>query len=242
MLTQIILATFLNSLTGLLGIFSVFFSSKNVKDFSRSLVAFAAGAMIGAAFLHLIPEAIELNHEMGGELIIVGFIAFFFLERLIHMRHCHDGKCDRSPVSFLVIIGDGIHNIIDGLVIASSFLIDPLLGWTTTLAILAHEVPQEIGNFGILIHHGFSKTRAIFWTFISQTTCILGGIIGFFLGGSFSKYLLPIAAGGFVYIAAVDLIPELNLNEKMEKSFGTFVSFIAGIALLWVLKVLMHVH
>ena len=241
MLSSILLATFFDSLTGLLGTISLFFNMKKVEKFSKYLVAFAAGAMIGAAFLHLIPEAFEIN-IFAGEFLVVGFIFFFFLERIIHMRHCHGGKCMSHLVSWLVIIGDGFHNILDGLVIASSFLISPILGWTTTFAILAHEVPQEMGNFGILVHHGFSRNKAIIWTFISQTTCILGGLLGYFLGASLSVVLLPIAAGGFIYIAAVDLIPELNLDKKFKDSVGVWVVFISGILSIEVFKLLFNLH
>ncbi len=241
MLSSILLATFLDSLTGLLGTFSLFFNMETVEKFSKYLVAFAAGAMIGAAFLHLIPEAFEIN-EFSGELLVVGFILFFFLERLIHMRHSHEGECSANPVSWLIIIGDGFHNIVDGFVIAASFLINPVLGWTTTFAILAHEVPQEMGNFGILIHHGFSRNKAIIWTFISQATCIIGGLLGYFIGASLSNILLPIAAGGFIYIAAVDLIPELHLDKKFEKSVGVWGVFILGILSIEVFRLLFHSH
>jgi zinc and cadmium transporter len=235
-LLNIILATALDSLTGLLGVFSVFFKSKQVEKISRHLVSFATGALIGAAFLHLIPEGFGLS-DFAGEMIVIGFIGFFFLERAIHWRHCHDGVCPEHPVTWLTIIGDAVHNVIDGLVIASSFLINPVLGWTTTLAIIAHEIPQELGNFGILIYSGFSKGRAIFWTFFSQATCILGGVAGFFLGSSLSAFLIPFAAGGFIYIAAVDLLPEIE-HAGGGKHKVSLALFIAGVVLIELLKLL----
>ena len=169
---EILLAVFLDSLVGLAGVIFLFMRDDRVKKLIATLVSFAAGTMIGGAFIHLIPESFELT-SYAGELVALGFIGFFVIEQIIHWRHCHNLDCDKHPVTWLVIIGDGVHNFIDGLVIAAAFLINSALGWTTTLVIILHEVPQEVGNFAVLVHGGFSRWRAAAWTFFSQATCIL---------------------------------------------------------------------
>lgn len=235
-LTGILLAVLIDSAAGLLGVLSLFIQEGSLEKFLGSLVAFSAGTMVGGSFLHLIPEAFEIT-PLAGELVALGFLGFFVIEKIIHWRHCHKVGCEEHPFTWLTIIGDSIHNIIDGLVIASAFLVDPAIGAVTSLAIIAHEVPQEVGNFAVLVHGGFSKRRAILWTFISQATCILGGLLGYFLRGSFESFLLPFAAGGFIYIATVDLLPEIK-DTSPWKSFATFS---VGVITMYAIKVAFHV-
>jgi zinc and cadmium transporter len=194
--------------------------TKRIDKIVFALVAFAAGALMGGAFFHLISETLEhLKTNICFSLVMLGFVSFFILERFLKWHHCHKGgECEIHPFAYLNLIGDSIHNFIDGIIIGASFIIDINLGIMTTLLIILHEIPQELGDFGVLIYAGLSPKRALFYNFISQLTCILGGIIGYYISvaHNFSIFLLPIAAGGFIYIAASDLIPELR-EEKNTK-------------------------
>lgn len=233
-LIYILIATILVSLAGLGGIVMFFFNEKKVNKIIPYLVAFAAGSLLGGAFLHLIPEAIE----KGSLSIIVGFFIFYFLERILHYHHCH-GKhiCERRNVSILVLVADFLHNFIDGLAIGISFSVSVALGITTTLAILFHELPQELGNFSILIFDGFKKKKALILTFLVQCSAILGGIAGYLIGElEFSAYLLGITAGGFIYLAASDLIPSLHEREHNIK-YLIELSLILGILLMVIIHI-----
>ena len=238
-LIQIILATFLISLISFIGILALTLKRKFLDNILLILVAFAAGALIGGAFLHLIPEASEnLPIENISFYVIGGFALFFFIEKILHWRHCHKGKCKIHTFSYLILFGDAIHNFLDGLIIAASFIISPAVGLASSIAIALHEIPQEIGDFGILVYGGIKPRKALFLNFLTALTAILGGIIGFFLSEAIeplSTLILPMAAGGFVYIAASDLIPELTKEAKLKKSLITFVMFLMGIALMLVL-------
>jgi zinc and cadmium transporter len=234
-LLDIIIATFVDSLVGLVGALSLLLRPVDVQKLVNKLVAFAAGTMIGGAMLHLLPEAAEMT-AFSGEFAVVGFLLFFLTERVLHWKHCHDVDCEHHPLGWLIVTSDGVHNFVDGLVIASAFLVDVGLGWVTTLAIIAHEVPQEIGDFAVMVHGGFSRGKATFWNFVSQCTCILGGLIGFLFGAGFESFLVPFAAGGFIYIAAVDLIPELHPGQGEEGHFGSFLLFLLGVLLMAALK------
>ncbi|NVM00733.1 MAG: ZIP family metal transporter [Candidatus Helarchaeota archaeon] len=174
---------------------------------------------------------------------IVGFFAFFIIEKLLHWRHCHKGYCEVHEFAHMNLFGDGIHNFIDGLIIAASFMASIPLGIITTLAIASHELPQEIGDFGVLIHGGYQKRRALFLNFGVAVIVVIGGIIGYFIVSiirPFFIFLLPFAAGGFVYIAATDLIPELKKEESMIKSALVFLVFFSGILLMWLVRVFFH--
>ena len=134
------------------------------------------------------------------------------MEKFLHWHHCHKRECKIHPVSCLILLGDGIHNFVDGLIIAAGFLISPEFGVITSLLIFLHEIPQELGDFAVLVYYGMERKKALLLNFLSQLTCVLGGIAGFMLGGfpEFGEYAVPFAAGGFIYIAASDLIPELH--------------------------------
>lgn len=240
MLVNILVATFVDSLVGLVGAISLFMKSKDIQKIVNKLVAFAAGTMLGGAMLHLLPEAAEMT-PFSGEFAVLGFLLFFLTERILHWKHCHDVECEHHPLGWLIITSDSVHNFVDGLVIASAFLINTTLGWITTLAIIAHEVPQEIGDFAVLIHGGFSRGKATFWNFVSQCTCIVGGLVGYFFGSGFESFLVPFAAGGFLYISAVDLIPELHPGNGEEGHFNSFALFLFGILLMAGMKFLLKI-
>jgi len=242
-------STFLISLIAFVGVLALFLKEKLLDKILLILVSLSAGALIGGAFLHLLPEAIlkvDADQEMVLNLflyLIFGFCIFFILEQFIRWHHhhgCHGEECNIKPFSYLILISDGVHNFIDGLIIAGSFVINPAVGIVTTLAVALHEIPQELGDFGVLVYGGFDKTKALFLNFLSALTAVIGGIVGYFLStwiaGS-AIYLLPFAAGNFIYIAASDLIPEIKHKESLKKSLIHFAVFLCGIGLMLLIKI-----
>jgi len=239
-----VLATLIDSIVALIGVISLWISKKTLNKWITSLAAFATGALLAGAIIHLFHESLEkLTYSVSSGILLFGFVSFFIAEKLIHWHHCIErGECKKAGTkSFvsLILIGDGLHNFIDGVVIAASFLVGVPFGIITTLLVIGHEVPQEIGDFAILVYGGLTRGKAVFYNFISQTTCVLGGIIGYYIASLYnlSFYLLPFAAGGFIYIAASDLIPELNKEEGFLK---TMVLFLVGIFVIVFLKMIMH--
>ena len=193
------------------------------------------------AFLHLLPEALESGDVLNVFLVVlVGFIVFFIIEKVLHWRHCHKGHCDVHTFQYMNLVGDSIHNFIDGLIMAASFVVSVPLGLSTTFAIAVHEIPQEIGDFGVLIYGGFSKRKALTLNFLIALTAVIGGIIGYFVASSLTQivvYILPFAAGGFLYIAATDLVPEIRKELDMKKSLFTIFIFVVGIVIMWYSKI-----
>lgn len=244
-LVLIIISTFIVSLGGLVGFFTLVLKEKQLSKILLLLVSLSAGALMGGAFIHLLPEASEKFSE-GGEYTIVlfSFIFFFLVEKLLHWRHCHKGgKCDIHTFGYMNLIGDSVHNFIDGLIIAATFITDVRLGVVTTFAVALHEIPQEIGDFGVLLYAGFGKRKALLANFLVALTAILGGIFGYFLSfqmESFITYLLPFAAGGFIYIAASDLMPEIRKETSLKKSMLSFSVFLVGIAIMFLVKFIGH--
>ncbi len=238
---NVLVATVIDSLAGLVGIFSLYVSEETLRKIVEYMVAFAAGAMLAGALVHLFPKALSLWPH-APIVAILGFATFFLLERILHWHHCHEtGVCEVHPVTTLTIIGDAIHNFIDGIVMAASFLVGSATGWITTALVVGHEVPQELGNFSVLVYGGYDKKRAIAWTFFSQATCILGGIVGwFFMPLWLRGPLLAFAAGGFLYIGASDLVPELHKEKDLRKSLRYFGLFLLGTAFMIAIKVIAH--
>jgi len=237
----ILLATVVNSLVAFVGIITLLCNEKFLKKIVFILVAFSAGTLLGGGFLHLAAESLEVMEANSVFLlIIVGFSVFFLIEKFLHWHHCHEGKCEVHPYTYLILFGDGIHNFIDGLIIAASFMVNPVFGVVTTLMIISHEVPQELGDFGVLVHGGMSKKKALTFNFVSQLTSVIGGMIGFLVSGlgGFQEFLLPFAAGGFIYIAASDLIPEMHKELSKNKSILAFTFFLVGILFMLGIKVL----
>ena len=239
-LLWIILATFIDGLVSLAGVFSLWVKEKTLNKVVFVLVAFSAGALLSGAFFHLLPESLESLDAMDVfAFVLGGFILFFLIEKFLHWHHCHKGKCKVHTFTYLILIGDGIHNFIDGLIIATSFFVSVPFGIVTTLLILGHELPQELGDFGVLVYGGFSKTKALIYNFLSQLTAIIGGVVGYFLSTSIENivpYILPFAAGGFLYIAASDLVPELHKEPELKKSLTSFGFFIVGILFMLLIK------
>lgn len=236
---QSIIATLFISLLSLLGIITLYFKTKQLNRFLFFVIAFAAGSLLGDAFLHLIPEAYEeLQTEAVFNYILVGFLLFFLIEKILHWHHYHHtGKCHDHAAGELNLIGDAVHNLLDGLVIAASFQVSFSVGLASTVAVALHEIPQEIGDFGILLYSGFSRTKALLYNFASALFAIIGAILGLvFLKENSVLMFLPIIAGGFIYIAASDLVPQLHKEKGLKKSLLSFVFFLLGILVMYALK------
>lgn len=232
------------SLISLVGILTFLFKESRLNKLIVSLIGFSAGALIAGAFMHLLPEALETTeNRMVFSFVIVGFVSFFIMEKYFYWRHCHNGVCDVHAFTYLNLVGDGIHNFVDGLVIGASFIVDVHFGLVTTLVIILHEIPQEMGDFGVLVYGGFSRKKALYFNFVIALTCVAGAIIGYLSSSDshFSAFLLPFTAGGFIYIASCDLVPELHKQPDGKKSAYSLLAFIGGI-LFVTLSRLIHAH
>ncbi len=235
MLFVIVLSSIIVSLPSLAGAITLSMREEVFRKIIFMLVSLSTGVLMGASLLHLIPEAIAQIEVRTVMLItLLGFSSFFLLERVMRWRHCHEDECDVHPVTYLALIGDSLHNFIDGVIIAGSYLIDFNVGLVTTMAVLLHEVPQELGDFAVLVHGGFTKNKAILFNFATALTSVLGAILGYFLlvSENFVVYILPFAAGNFLYIASSDLIPELHKETEIRRSAASFGIFLLGLALM----------
>jgi len=239
-LFSIIAANFFISCISLIGLTLLSIKTRTNKNMSNYFVSFAAGVLLATAILNVLPESLEhLPIETALTWFMYGIIAAFLLERsLLWYHHHHEDTHDINPTSLLVIVGDGIHNMIDGLSIAAAFIVSPALGITTTIAIAAHEIPQEIADYSILRHCGMNNRKAIMWNFISALTAVAGGIIGFYLfKESFEllHYALAMTAGVFLYVSAADLIPELHHSHSSDSWLPQTMLFLAGVGVVMVL-------
>ena len=234
----VLLALFLVSGISFIGV--VFLGvQKNLEKILFVLVSFATGALLGGAFIHIVPETFELLDPSEFSMyLLLGFILFFFAEQFLHWHHCHGPSCEVLSVSYLVLVGDGIHNFVDGLIIAVAFLTNFELGIATTIAVIFHEIPQEIGDFSILVYSGFSVKKALVFNFLSALTAVLGGLIGVYIGAILSNsvgYLLAIAGGGFIYVAGSDLIPELHKTHGFKSILIQAAFMLTGIGIMWII-------
>lgn len=236
----IMLSVILVSLISFVGIFAIAIKAKKLNKILLYLISFSAGALLGDTFIHLLPETVEkagFGLEISGY-VLFGIVTFFVLEKVIQWQHCHGHFVEEKhvhPFAYMNIVGDGIHNFIDGLVIAVSYIISVPVGLATTTAVALHEIPQEIGDFGVLLHGGFSKRRALLVNFLSALTAVLGAITAVYLNGvieNIELFLVPVAAGGFIYIAGSDLIPELHKETSIKKSIVQLFAFIIGILIM----------
>jgi len=233
------------SLVSLVGVFTLSLRADIIKKYISLFISLAVGALLGDAFIHLIPEAFETSsNALNTSLLIIGGIfIFFILEKFLHWHH-HEDDSDENhvhPVGKLVLFSDGIHNFIDGIVIGASFMVSIPVGIATTMAVVLHEIPQEIGDFAVLIHAGYSKARALWLNFLSALSALLGLALVFILGGigdTFINVVLPIAAGGFIYIALGDLIPELHKTKGGKSFVLQIIMFLVGIGAMVALTLL----
>ncbi len=222
------------SLISLIGLFTLSLNEKLLKKYVFILVSLAVGALLGDAFIHLIPEAFEqIGNPTNLALAIVGGIFIFFvLEKFLHWHHHGIEDHAPHPIGNLILVSDGIHNLIDGIIIGASYLISIEVGIATTIAVILHEIPQEIGDFGVLLHAGYTKSKALWLNFLSALFAIVGVIIALILGTmteSLILWLIPVAAGGFIYIAMSDLIPELHKTKKFTYSVIQLIAISIGI-------------
>lgn len=249
----ILISTFIVAILAWIGIFTLFIREKTFRKILHFFVSFAAGTLIGGAFLHLIPESFHgLNHghhgSMAASLIILFGIVFFFgLEKILKWHHCHKMPDEhrKEAFSYLILISDGIHNLVDGMIIGASFLTDISLGIVTTIAVAAHEIPQELGNFGILVKGGWKKFKALVVNFIAALLIVPGGVMVYYMRDLLNPYyLVAFAAGGFVYIGAADLIPELKPDqETVKNSILTMLFFVLGIFVMVLVEIYVpHAH
>jgi len=258
-MTEIYLYTLLSviavSVISLIGVLALSFKEHILQKSVFILVSLAVGALFGDAFIHLIPEALSesSNETITSILIIVGILLFFVMEKFLHWHHSHgddddiklhhknDKKKQKGnihPTGYMILVSDGVHNFLDGIIVAVSYMVSIEVGIATTLAIVLHEIPQEIGDFGVLIHAGFSKVRALFMNFLSALLAIFGAVLALLLGeGSavFAHWIIPIAAGGFIYIAGSDLIPELHKTRNIKSSFIQFLALLVGVLAMFLL-------
>ena len=225
------------SLAGLSGGLLLLRNEKKAKHLSLHMVSFAAGALLGAVFLDILPEAVEIGvlNTQFFIYMLAGIVTFYILEKFIFFYHCHAGKCDVHTYGYLSVMGDTIHNFIDGVLIAASFLISVPLGIVTALAVFFHEIPQEVGDFSILMRAGIKKNKIIFYNIISALAAVVGAAIGYYFSTSIeglTSIMLAFVAGNFIYIAGVDLIPETTKDEKHMRSFTTLLLFLSGILVI----------
>ena len=234
-----LIATLIVSLLSLLGILAIILSPVKIKKLTFWLVSFAVGALLGDVFLHLLPELARDNFTLKqGGLILGGLLLFFVIEKCLAWRHCHipTSKNHPHPLGMMNLIGDGLHNFLDGLIIGGAFLIGRPLGLATTLAVIFHEIPQEISDFGILIHAGFSRFKALLFNFFSALSAVLGLLI-VMIFDSYSQTLelmiVPLTIGGFLYIAGSDLVPELKKEVGIKSSFKQLSGILLGIMIMY---------
>lgn len=233
-----IISVILVSLISLVGILTLSIKQKLLNKILILLVSFSAGALIAGAVVHLLPEAfkeygINLNISL---YFLLGILVFFILEKLLCWRHSHTHpKKHYKRIAYMNLVGDFFHNFIDGMIIAGSYLANIQLGIATTIAVLLHEIPQEIGDFGVLLYSGLKKYKALFYNFLSALAAIIGAVIILLIGKSvpnLTMFLLPFTAGGFIYIAGSDLIPELQKVTNLKNSLKQLLFLILGMLVM----------
>jgi zinc and cadmium transporter len=226
------------------GLLAAALKETQLKAILLPLVAFAAGSLLGGALLHLLPEAVAARGPGLGTFlpVLAGFALFFLMEQFLSWHHAHSDDGDlKQPVTYLILLADGLHNFIGGLAIGASFLVSVEVGIITWIAAAAHEVPQELGDFGILIRGGWGKLPALVANFISAATIIPGALLAYYLSGGFDvSLLLSFAAGNFLYIAASDLIPEVKHDRLVKNNVVHFSAFIAGVGVILATRTMLH--
>jgi zinc and cadmium transporter len=239
-----LVSVFLVSIVSLIGIFTFLVRSKRLDSILLLLVSFSVGALFGDVFIHLLPEAFgdTSSNTLVGLYVLSGILFSFAVEKFIHWRHCHtpEGKHHHHSFAYMSLVGDSVHNFIDGLIIAGAYFVSIPVGIATTVAVILHEIPQEIGDFGILLHGGFSRSKALFFNFLTALTAVAGAIIGIIMSSieSLMIFLIPFAAGNLIYIAGTDLIPQLHDSSSCDnhriirRSASQIFIIILGIAVM----------
>lgn len=233
------------SAVAMVGAVTLILPEARLKRVVMPLVAVAAGSLLGGAMFHMLPSAVD---RLGNDLsvyvaLVVGFASFFLLEQFLHWHHCHRAPSEHKPLGYLILIADGVHNFIGGLAVGAAFIVDIRLGIVSWLVAAAHEIPQELGDFGILVHSGWQPKKALAFNVASALTFLIGGMVAHALSGAADvAILIPFAAGNFIYIASADLIPQITSSagetgprpkatrDRIEQS----MAFLAGVLLLWV--------
>ena len=237
-LIQISIAIFIVSIISLIG--NLFLFPKFLKKALFFMIAFSAGALLGAAFLDLLPEALGSGLKQNVPIfILIGMLSFFIIEKFLHWHHHHTKGKEIHAFAYLDLIGDGVHNFTDGIIIAISFMSSTTLGIVTTIAVIAHEIPQEIGDFALLIYGGFSVAKANFFNFLTALTAFFGAFLAYFYSGyvqNSNVYMTAFSVGGFIYIASSDLIPEIHKEKNLKKSFFQFIFLVLGVLLIWLVS------
>jgi zinc and cadmium transporter len=230
------------SLISLIGVITIPFSEARLRSLVFVLVGLATGALFGDAFIHLLPVAFRSSTSRveTSLFVLFGIFAFFVLEKFLRWRHEHVVHYANSlhHLGLMNLVADGLHNLIDGMLIGASYLVGLKIGIATTLAVILHELPQEIGDFAILIHAGFSRKRALFFNFLSASIAIVGAVIALLVGAqarSFASLMVPATAGGFIYVAGSDLVPELHKENAIAKSLVQLIALSAGVGLMFLL-------
>ena len=249
------------------GIFSVLAASvfllikdKHQKYVLPHAVSFAIGALLGAAFLALLPHAINATEKVDvhnlGLTILLGLLGFFLLEKMVLWRHCHSSHCevhsphetehrgtDKNASGALIIVGDAIHNLVDGVLIAAAFMTDVDLGIVTSLAVAAHEIPQEVGDFAILLNSGYKRSKALFFNVLASLATLLGAVIAYFSLQSMQgalPYILAVAASSFIYIAVADLIPGLHKRTEIKETIQQITLIMFGVIVIYLAHSTLH--
>ena len=233
------------SLISLIGVFTLMVGIQRLDRVIPLLISLAVGGLFGDALVHLLPEAFESSTSpaLTSLYVLTGIMVFFLLERYLHWHHEHHERSVNPvhPVAYVNIVSDGLHNLLDGLVIGASYLVSIPIGVTTTIAVALHEIPQEQGDFGILVHAGFSPRKALLMNFLSAVLALVGVVVSLLLGpnmGDYAAVMLPLTAGGFIYIAGSDLIPELHHEKGAAESLAQFGMVLVGIGLMYLLLLL----
>lgn len=240
-LVTILVGGLLMAVIAMVGGLTVFLSAATLDRWLLPLVAFAAGSLIGGAFFHMLPAAqSQLTPFAVAAWLTAGFTGFLAIEQFLHWHHAHRAAISaRKPVTYLILLGDAMHNLIGGLGVASTFLIDPRAGLVAWLAAVAHEVPQELGDFGVLVQGGWPRRRALVWNLISALTFPIGGVAAYFVSQSIDvAALVAFGAGNFIYIAASDLIPEIKAQGRVRAAAVHFGCFLSGILLVVAVSIL----
>ena len=220
------------------------------------MVSFAIGALLGAAFLAILPHAFEVPGVDAHSVtltVLCGILVFFLLEKMVIWRHCHTDDCEvhvpdvdkarHAATGNLILIGDGIHNMVDGVLIAAAFLTDVHLGVVTSIAVIAHEIPQELGDFAVLLHSGFSRGKALLYNMLTSLTTVIGGVVAFYsltLANRIVPYVLAVAASSFIYIAVADLIPGLHKRPEFSATMQQIVLIAFGVTVISVAHAMLH--